>query len=191
MPLTRGGRREVAGGPRPARAEGPVDGVLGTRSRDPRGRRRRGQGRTPGHLAGVPATRAGIRPRRPVRTERGATPGVSARRKLVPGRLDSRLPLNTPAACFQGRPREGRISGTAAAAPGGRGGGGGRLARRLGERPGGPGLSPPQPPPLLAGGTRSGHARRGRKLSDLVGKHQNKRPSGAGARPPQLSPSST
>lgn len=105
----------------------------------------------PGTWRASPATRAGIRLRRPVRTERGATPGVSASRKLVPGRLDSWLLLNTPAASFQGRPREGRISGTAAAAPGGRGGGGGRLARRLGERPGGPGLSPPAASTTLGG----------------------------------------
>ncbi|XP_027966198.1 uncharacterized protein LOC114214617 [Eumetopias jubatus] len=123
-----------------------------------------GSGRvgTPGHLAGVPAPRAEIWLCRPVRTERGTTPGgsgVSARRKLVPERLGSWLLLSTPAAFFQGRPREGRISGTAATAPSGRGGGGGRLARRLGERPGGPGLGPPQPPPLAAGGTRSGCAR--------------------------------
>lgn len=101
--------------------------------------------------------------------------GVSARRKLVPERLSSWLLLSTPAAFFQGRPREGRISGTTAAAPSGRGGGGGRLARRLGERPGGPGLGPPQPPPLAAGGTRSGCARQGRKLSDLAraGRHSD------------------
>lgn len=89
---------------------------------------------------------------------------------MVPERLGSWLLLSTPAAFFQGRPREGLISGTAATAPSGRGGGGGRLARRLGERPGGPGLGPPQPPPLAAGGTRSGCAQQGRKLSDLVGK---------------------
>lgn len=44
LPLTREGRREVARGPRPARAEGAVDGVLGTRSRDPRGRGQRPSG---------------------------------------------------------------------------------------------------------------------------------------------------
>lgn len=44
LPLTRGGRREVARGPRPAQAEGAVDGVLGTRSRDPRGRGKRPSG---------------------------------------------------------------------------------------------------------------------------------------------------
>ncbi|XP_033612906.1 uncharacterized protein LOC117283621 [Fukomys damarensis] len=69
-----------------------------------------------------------------------------------------------------GRPQEGRISGAAAAAQGERRGGGGRLARRWRERPGGPGLGPPQPPPLVASGVSSGCTGRGRKLSDLVGK---------------------
>lgn len=128
---------------------------------------------------GLPGTwRASPRPGRgcgPSSARPRGGSGVSARRKLVPGRLDSGLLGSTPAASSQGRPREGRISGTAAAAPGGRGGGGGRLAPRRGERPGGPGLSPPQPPPLGAGGTRSGCARRGRKLSDLAsaGRHSD------------------
>lgn len=156
-----------------ARAEAAVAGVLGSRNgdRQRRGQRPSGDSRAPGGRpraqGGDPARQAGAdRARR----NPGEAWGVSARRKLVPGRLSSWLLLSTRAAFLQGRPHEGRISGTAAAAPSGRGGGGGRLARRLGERPGGPGLGPPQPPPLAAGGTRSGCARQGRKLSDLVGK---------------------
>lgn len=156
-----------------------------------------GSGRvgTPGHLAGVPAPRAEIRLGRPVRTERGATPGRL--RGLGPQevgpfqRLGSWLLLSTPAAFFQDRPREGLISGTAATAPSGRGGGGGRLARRLGERPGGPGLGPPQPPPLAAGGTPQAVPDKAGNFPTWWGKHQNKRPSGAGARPPQPAPPST
>ncbi|CAK6435474.1 unnamed protein product [Pipistrellus nathusii] len=143
--------------------------------------------RTPGHLAGVPATRAGMR------TELGTTPRRFGGESPPAGSwsLDSGLRGSAPAASSQGRPREGLISGTAAAAaPGGRGDGGGRLAPRPGDRPGGPGLGPPQPPPLGAGDTRSGCARRGRKLSVLGGKHHNKRPSSAGARPPRRSPAS-
>lgn len=164
--------REVARGPRPGTSRGSggwgpgreeravaASGLPGTWRASPR------PGEDPAPQAG--ADRA--------RRDPGEARGVSARRKLDSGRLDSRLLLRTPAASFQGRPREGRISGTTAAAPGGRGGGGGRLARRLRERPGGPGLSPPQPPPLAAGGTRSDCARRGRKLSDLAssGRHSD------------------
>lgn len=187
MPQMRGGRREMTRGPRTAPAEAAVAGVLGTRDGDSRrhGRRPSGDSRAPG---GRPRDQGGDADR--ARHDPGEGSGVSARRKSVPGRLGSGLRGSTLAASSQGRPREGRIPGTAAAAPGGRGGGGGRLAPRPGERPGGPGLSPPPPPPLGAGGTRSGCARRGRKLSDLGGKHHNKRPSSAGARPPQRPPAS-
>lgn len=163
--------REVAPGARTARAQAAVAGVLGTRSwgRRGRGQRPRRDSRAPGgrprDQGGDPAPQAGANRAR--RDPEGGS-GVLGRRKLVPGRLGSRLVLSTPVASSQGRPREGRISGAAAEAPGGRGGGGGRLARRLGERPGGPGLGPPQPPPLAAGETRSGCDRRGRKLSDLA-----------------------
>lgn len=172
--------RELARGPRhePRRRR-----RLGSSARGAGTGKGAGSGRagTPGHLAGVPAPRAGIRLGRPVRSERGARPGrlgglgpqeVGA---WTPGRLGSGQWLSTPAALSQGCPREGRISGTAATAPSGREGGGGRLARRLGERPGGPGLGPPQPPPLAAGGAGSGCARQGRKLSDLAsaGRHSD------------------
>lgn len=130
--------------------------------------------------AGLPGTwRASPRPGRGSGSAGGcepskARPGGRLRglgpQEVGPRTPGSRLVLSTPVASSQGRPREGRISGAAAEAPGGRGGGGGRLARRLGERPGGPGLGPPQPSPLAAGGTRSGCDRRGRKLSDLRGK---------------------
>lgn len=146
-----------------ARAAGTSGGTGRGQSGDarPPGGRPRDQGGDPTPQAGADRARrdpAGLR----LREVGPWTPGLW-------------LLLNTPAASSQDRPREGRISGTAAAAPGGRGGGGGRLARRLGERPGGPGLSSPQPPPLLAGGTRSGCARRGRKLSDLAsaGRHSD------------------
>lgn len=164
----------MAPGARTARAQAAVAGVLGTRSwgRRGRGQRPRRDSRAPGgrprDQGGDPAPQAGANRAR--RDPEGGS-GVLGRRKLVPGRLGSRLVLSTPVASSQGRPREGRISGAAAEAPGGRGGGGGRLARRLGERPGGPGLGPPQPPPLAAGGTRSGRDRRGRKLSDLRGEN--------------------
>lgn len=129
-----------------------------------------GDSRAPG---GRPRDQGGDADR--ARHDPGEGSGVSARRKSVPGRLGSGLRGSTLAASSQGRPGEGRIPGTAAAAPGGRGGGGGRLAPRPGERPGGPGLSPPPPQPLGAGGTRSGCARRGRKLSDLAsaGRHSD------------------
>lgn len=68
-PLQRGGRPGGGTGS-PARHE-PRQRWLGSWARGA------GSGRvgTPGHLAGVPATRARIRLRRPVRTEPGATPG--------------------------------------------------------------------------------------------------------------------
>lgn len=170
--------REVARGPWPSTSRGGGGRVPGREERAPAEARAEAESGLPGTWRASPrpgrgsgsAGRCGPSEARP----RGGS-GVSARRKLVPGRLGSWLLLSTPAASLQGRPREGRISGTAAAAPGGRGGGGGRPARRLGERPGGPGLGPPQPPPLAAGGTRSGCARRGRKLSDLAsaGRHSD------------------
>lgn len=141
--------------------------------------------------SGLPGTwraspRPGAGPAPQAGTDRARRYPGAARGSRLAGSwsLDARAPrprlLSTPAASPQGRPPEGRISGTAAAelsADGevGVGGWGGRLARRLRERPGGPGLGPPQPPPLAASGASSGCARRGRKLSDLAsaGRHSD------------------
>lgn len=170
--LLRGGRPGGGTGSL-ARAETSVAGVLGARSRGTGRGAGSGRGGTPGHLAGVPAPRAEIRLGRPVRTERGATP--RRLRGLGPQEVGPWTPELLAAAQHTGRllsgsPPRGSHLRDDSHSSSGRGGGGGRLARRLGERPGGPGLGPPQPPPLAAGGTRSGCARQGRKLSDLVGK---------------------
>ncbi|XP_078207409.1 uncharacterized protein LOC144579547 [Callithrix jacchus] len=115
--------------------------------------------------------------------------GFSGGRKLVPGRLGSwSPPLSTWAASPQGRPREGRISGTAVAAPGGREGGGGRLARRLGrglEAPGWVRRSLHRSRPMEQAQAAPDEAG---NFPTWWGKYQNKRPSGASARPPQPSP---
>lgn len=176
LPLPRGGRpRRGHGGPGLARAGAAVTGVLRARrgGRQGRGQQPSRDSRAPGgrprDQGGDPAPQAGAhRARRDPGEARGSRPAGS-------WSLDSRLRLSTQAVSPQGRPREGRISGSAAAAPGGLGGGGGRLARRLGQRPRGPGLGPPQPPPRAAGAASSGCARRGRKLSDLAsaGRHSD------------------
>lgn len=74
-PLLRGGRPGKGDAvPGLARSEAAVAEVLRARRG---GRQGAGSSRvgTPGHLVSVPATRAGTRLRRPVLTERGATPG--------------------------------------------------------------------------------------------------------------------
>lgn len=132
-----------------------------------------GRGGTPGHLAGVSATRAGIRLRRRVRTEQGAT------RREAPGSWAAgswSLDAWAPGWCSAHRSPLLRVAPARVASQGqqpklradeevGEGGWPGDWGR-----PGGPGLGPPQPPPLAAGETRSGCDRRGRKLSDLRGK---------------------
>lgn len=95
-----------------------------------------GRVRTPRHLAGVSATRAGPDPQ--AGTDRARRYPGEARGSRLAGSwsLDARAPrprlLSTPAASPQGRPPEGRISGTAAAALGGRGGGGGGVGWETG-----------------------------------------------------------
>lgn len=142
---------------------------------------------TPGHLAGVPATRAGMR------TELGTTPGrfgVSARRKLVPGRLDSGLRAAHGPPLLRVAPARVASQGQQPQLPADEEVGEGSCpqgwGRGLEARAESAAASTPR-----GRGTRSDGARRGRKLSDLVGKHHNKRPSSAGARPPRRSPAST
>lgn len=98
------------------------------------------RGASPGHLAGVPATRAGTRLCRPVRTERGATPGggsgARAGGKLVPWSSGLRCSAHGPPPV---RSVLARVASQGLPAPGGRRCGGGRLARRWRERPGGRG----------------------------------------------------
>lgn len=116
--------------PRLRSRAGGVGGLPGHRR--PLGR----ESRAPG---GCPRTRAGTRLCRPVRTERGATPGRLGRpgRREV-GSLSSGLcssahgppPLRSVLA---------RVASQGLAAPGGRRCGGGRLAGRWRERPGGRG----------------------------------------------------
>lgn len=135
LPQMRGGRREATRGPRTAQAATAVAGVLGTRNGDSRrhGRRPSGDSRAPG---GRPRDQGGDADR--ARHDPGEVRGLRPQ-EVGPWTPGLRAPGSARAASSQGRPREGRISGTAATAPGGRGGGGGKLSPRLGERPGGPG----------------------------------------------------
>lgn len=186
-PLSRGTERLEARGSRgPARqtASLPLRGGRPRAGRDPgRGSSRRGSPRredwgrggaaaaaeAPRHLAGVPATRAGTRSAGRVDRTRSypGTLGVRAGGKLTLRRLGSRCSSALRPSPGWVAPRRSHLRG-GSTAPRGRGGGGGRLARRLRERPGGPGLGPPQSLPLVASGLNSGCARRGRKLSDLA-----------------------
>lgn len=169
--------------PGPARAEAAAAGVARARRGGRRGRRQRPRPDSPapgGRLRDQGGTRSAGR-YGPSEALPGRGAGLPAGGKLVPGRPGS------PAAAAQhtGRlpsgssPRGSHLRDGSRRALGARGGGGGgwggRLARRLRERPGGPGLGPPQPPPLAASGASSGCARRGRKLSDLAsaGRHSD------------------
>lgn len=116
--------------PRLRSRAGGVGGLPGHRR--PLGR----ESRAPG---GCPRTRAGTRLCRPVRTERGATPGRLGR----PGRREVGS-LSSGLCCSAHGPPPlrsvlARVASQGLAAPGGRRCGGGRLAGRWRERPGGRG----------------------------------------------------
>lgn len=179
--------REVARGP----WHEPRRRWLGSLARGAGTGRGAGSGRvgTPGHLAGVPAPRAGIRLGRPVRTELGATPGrLGGSRPAGSWSLNARTPCSCSA---HGQPSF-RVAPTRVASQGrqpqlpadeevGEGGWPGDWGRGL-EAPGWVRRSLHHSRPVE-------HAQavpdKAGNFPTWWGKHQNKRPSGAGARPPQ------